>query len=116
MSEETLRFYLDEHVDVEIARQLNLLGIDTVTVRDLKLRGEDDPIQLQVATDQGRVLCTMDRHFLEIAASGVNHSGIAFIPSENSEIGVIVTYLALMAKVVSADEARNRVEFMQRLA
>ena len=116
MSEDSLRFYLDEHVNVEIARQLNQLGIDTVTVRDLKLRGKDDSCQLQVATDQGRVLCTMDSDYLELAASGFAHRGIAFIHSKNSEIGVVVTYLALMAKVITADEARNHVEFVQGLA
>lgn len=79
------------------------------------LRGKDDLSQLQVATDQGRVLCTMDRHYLEIAASGINHSGIAFIPSKNSEIGVVVTFLAFMAKVLSVEEARNHVEYVSRL-
>lgn len=115
LSEDSLRFYLDEHVNVEIARQLNQLGIDTVTVRDLLKQGKSDPSQLQVATDQGRVLCTMDSHFLELAADGVDHAGIVFIPHENSEIGVVVTYLALMARVINADEARNQVEFVQRL-
>ena len=115
LSEESLRFYLDEHVNVEIARQLNQLGIDTVTVRDQKLLGKSDPSQLQVAIDLGRVLCTMDSHYLEFAASGIVHKGIVFIPSENSEIGVVVTYLALMARVFTAEEAQNHVEFVQRL-
>ena len=116
MSEDSLRFYLDEHVPVEIARQLNKLGIDTVTVRDQKTRGKDDPSQLQVASEQGRVLCTLDSDYLELAKDGAIHAGIVFIPSENSEIGVVVTYLALMARVFTADEARNHVEILTRLA
>lgn len=76
MAEESLRFYLDEHVDVEIARQLNDRGIDTLTVRDLETQGMGDPIQLRIATDLGRVLCTLDRHFLDLAATGIEHAGI----------------------------------------
>jgi len=68
LSEESLRFYLDEHVNVEIARQLNQLGIDTVTVRDQKLLGKSDPSQLQIAIDLGRVLCTMDSHYLRVCS------------------------------------------------
>ena len=116
MSEDSLRFYLDEHVPVEIARQLNELGIDTITVRDQKTRGRDDPSQLQIASELGRVLCTLDSDYIELAKAGAIHAGIVFIPSENSEVGVVVTYLALMARVFTAEEARNHVEFLTRLA
>ncbi len=115
MSEDLPRFYLDEHAPVEIARQLNEIGIDTVTVRDQKTRGKDDPSQLQIATDQGRVLCTLDSDYIGLAQDGAIHAGIVFIPNENTEIGVVVTYLALMAKVFTVDEARNHVEFLTQL-
>lgn len=115
MSEDTLRFYLDEHMDVEIARQLNRLGIDTITVQTLETQGEDDPIQLQIATKLGRVLCTMDSDYVDLAADGARHAGIVFIPSEHSEIGVVVKYLDLMARVFTAEDARNHVEYLARL-
>ncbi|MCY3832567.1 MAG: DUF5615 family PIN-like protein [Chloroflexi bacterium] len=115
LSEDSLRFYLDEHLDVEIARQLNQLGIDTITVQALETQGEDDPIQLQMATELGRVLCTMDSDYVDLAAEGAQHAGIVFIPSEHSEIGVVVRYLELMARVFTADEARNHVEYVSRL-
>ncbi|MDE2774897.1 MAG: DUF5615 family PIN-like protein [Chloroflexota bacterium] len=115
MAEDKLRYYLDEHVDVEIARQLNRLGIDTITVQTLKTQGEDDPIQLQMATDLGRVLCTMDSDYVDLAGEGTKRAGIVFIPSEHSEIGVVARYLDLMARVFTADEARNHVEYVCRL-
>lgn len=115
MSEDTLRLYLDEHVNVEIARQLNRLGIDTITVQALETQGEDDPIQLQLATELGRVLCTMDSDYVDLAAEGTQHAGIVFIPSEHSEIGVVVRFLDLFARVFTADEARNRVEYVCRI-
>ena len=115
MSEDTLRFYLDEHVDVEIARQLNRLGIDTLTVRALETQGQDDPIQLRIATELGRVLCTMDSDYVDLATEGARHAGIVFIPSEHSEIGVVVRYLDLMARIFTAEDARNHVEYLGRL-
>ncbi|MCY3863899.1 MAG: DUF5615 family PIN-like protein [Chloroflexi bacterium] len=115
MSEDTLRFYLDEHLDVEIARQLNRLGIDTITVQTLETQGEDDPIQLHIATELGRVLCTMDSDYVDLAAEGAQHAGIVFIPSEHSEIGVVVRFLDLMARVFTDDEARNHVVYVSRL-
>lgn len=115
LSEDTLRFYLDEHVDVEIARQLNRLGIDTITVQTLETQGEDDPIQLHIATELGRVLCTMDSDYVDLAAEGAQHAGIVFIPSEHSEIGVVVRFLDLMARVFTDDEARNLVVYVSRL-
>ena len=39
MAVENLRFYLDENVSVEVARQLQARGIDVVTVRDLRVFG-----------------------------------------------------------------------------
>lgn len=39
---ESLCFYLDENLPVEIARQLRLRGIDVVTARDLGLLGVGD--------------------------------------------------------------------------
>ena len=53
-----LRFYLDENVPVQVARQLKSRGIDVVTVRELNLLGENDIQHLQNATQQGRVFCT----------------------------------------------------------
>lgn len=115
MSEETLRFYLDEHMNIEIARQLNRLGIDTFTVQTLETQGDDDLIQSQLATELGRELCTMDSDYVDLAADGAQHAGIVVIPSEHSEIGVVVRFLDLTARVFTADETRNRVEFVTRL-
>ena len=52
-----LRFYLDENVPVEVARQLRAREIDVVTVRDLGLLGDEDVQHLQRASEMGRVLC-----------------------------------------------------------
>lgn len=41
-----LRFYLDENVPVEVAKQLRSRGIDVVTVRDLGLLGATDTVHM----------------------------------------------------------------------
>lgn len=74
----SLRFYLDENVPIQIANQLKSRDTDAITVRDLNLLGEDDVNHLQIATQQGRVLCTYDSDFLDMAASGIQHAGIVF--------------------------------------
>ena len=71
-----VRFYLDENVQVAIARQLRRRGIDVVTVRDLEELGDENINHLERATSLGRVLCTHDADYVELAASGVEHAGI----------------------------------------
>ncbi len=41
-----LRFYLNENVPVEVAKQLRSRGIDVVTVRDLGLLGTTDTVHM----------------------------------------------------------------------
>lgn len=109
----SLRFYLDENVPIQVARQLQLRGIDTITVRDLNLLGETDTNHLQIAIEQNRVLCTHDSDFLEIAYSGGEHSGIVFGQQDVHYIGTWVTWLTLMHAVYTSEEMENRIEFVQ---
>jgi hypothetical protein len=50
-----IRFYLDENVPTEIARQLRLSGIDAISARDLGQLGDSDPNHLRRATSMGRI-------------------------------------------------------------
>lgn len=73
---ETLRFHLDENVFLAVAEQLQLRGIEVVTVRDLGRLVDSDDNHLARATAMGYVLCTHDDDFLTLAASGEAHAGI----------------------------------------
>lgn len=84
-----LCFYLDEQLDVEIARQLAGRGIDVLTVRDLRSFGESDMQQLNRAIQMGRVICTNDRHFIQLASAGIKHCGIVFGQQDKHYIGTI---------------------------
>ena len=91
-----LRYYLDEQLDVEIARQLMKRGIDVLTVRDLRSFGESDAQQLHRAVAMGRVICTNDRHFIQLASTGAEHCGIVFGQQEKHYIGAWVRHLTRM--------------------
>ena len=108
----SLRFYLDENVPVQVARQLKSKGIDVVTVRDLDLLGEDDINHLENSTQQGRVLCTYDSDFLNLSASGFQHAGIVFAQQNTHYIGSWVNWLTLMHAVYTSEEMMNRIEFV----
>jgi uncharacterized protein with PIN domain len=107
-----LRFYLDENVPTEVARQLRLSGIDTLSARDLDLLGGDDPDHLRRATEMGRVLCTHDQDFLRLAAEGVEHAGIAFSPQDRVSIGGWVRALRSLHARRESEQVMNQVFFL----
>jgi Domain of unknown function (DUF5615) len=108
----TVRFYLDENVQVVIAEQLKRRGIDVFTVRDLDLLGDEDVNHLQRATSLGRVLCTHDVDYIELALSGVEHAGIVIGKQYKHTIGDWVHFLELVHGVYEADEMKNRIEYV----
>ncbi len=112
MAAHTLRFYLDENLPVEIARQLTLRGIDAMTVRDLRQLGDSDPNHLRRATDMERVLCTFDTDFIRLAVEGQQHSGIVLGQPELHHIGVWVRHLELMHAVYDSKDMTNHVEYL----
>lgn len=107
-----LRFYLDENLPVEVARQLRLRGVEVVTARDLGLLDASDEQHLARAVTLHCVLCTNDSDFLNLATEGIEHYGIVFGQQEVHYIGDWVNWLALMHAVYGADELRNRIEFL----
>jgi predicted nuclease of predicted toxin-antitoxin system len=107
-----LRFYLDENVPTEIARQLFLSGIDAISVRDLGLLGHPDCDHLQRATELGRVLCTHDQDFLRLAAEEVEHAGIAFAQQDRASIREWVRALRALHARCDSERARNQVFFL----
>jgi uncharacterized protein with PIN domain len=107
-----IRFYLDENLHVAIARQLRKYGIDVVTVRDLGLLGESDINHLVEATAQGRVLCTNDADYVQIATSGIAHAGIIFGQQHKHGVGEWVHFLELVYTVYEPEEMKNRIEYV----
>ena len=107
-----IRFYLDENVPIAVATQLKRRGIEAVTVRDLGLLGDSDINHLHRAAEMGYVLCTHDVDYVELAASGVEHSGIVFGQQHRHSIGDWVRFLELVHAAYEPDEMRNRIEYV----
>ena len=107
-----IRFYLDENVPVEVARQLQARGIEAVTARDLGQLGAEDVDHLQRAVDMGYVLCTYDDDFLALNREGISHAGIVFGQQDVHYIGAWVNWLELLHAVYTAEEMHNRVEYL----
>ena len=116
MADPPIRFYLDEQMPVVIAEQLNKQGIDTVTVRDLQVRGDSDGKHLKRATEMGRCICTMDDDFMELASEGTEHQGIVLgIKKDQNTIGNWVRFLVWLHGTVAHDQMTNRIEFLKRV-
>jgi len=81
------RFYFDENIELAVSEQLAAGGIDVVSAHSLEKLGDDDRNHLERATAMGRVLCTYDRDFLQLAYTGASHAGIVFAPQRKASIG-----------------------------
>ena len=112
MTDQRIRFYLDENMPVELAAQLRQRGIDAVTVRDLDKLGDDDLSHLRWAAEQGRILCTYDKDYTRLAKQGIEHNGIVFISGRRRAIGVLVKRLEWLYLTYTRDDMRNKVEYL----
>ena len=107
-----LRFYLDENLPVVIAEQLKQRGIEAVTVRELGALGDEDDNHLKRAIEMTCVLCTFDTDYVQLASSGMEHMGIIIGQPEKHWIGEWVKGLTLYHTVYTAEEMKNRLEYL----
>lgn len=74
--------------------------------------GESDINHLKRAIAEGRVLCTHDTDYLEMAFAGIEHVGIIFGQQVRHGIGDWVRFLELVHGVYTAEEMKNRLEYV----
>jgi hypothetical protein len=108
----SIRLYFDENVEITVAEQMHVRGIQCVTVRDLNLLGAADESHLQRAADMGYVLCTYDTDYLRLHSEGFHHSGIVFARQRVTTIGDWVRGLELICNLMTADEMKNHIEYL----
>lgn len=108
-----LRFYLDESVPTEVARQLRRSGIDATSVHDLGLPGADGRSHLERASAMGRMLGTHDQGSLRLAAEDADHAGLAFALQEDASIDGWVRALRSLHLRFHGDEVRHQVCFLR---
>jgi hypothetical protein len=107
-----IRLYFDENVQIAVAEQMNARGIDSVTVRDLNLLGDEDIHHLERATGMGRVLCTYDQDFLRLHAEGMPHAGIVFGFNDHTTYDDWIRGLELLCGVLTAEEMHSQIEYL----
>lgn len=111
-----LDFYMDQNVHSALTHGLRRLGVDVLTAIEDGRSREKDPGLLARAHALKRVLVTHDEDFHILAAEhhrkGGEFYGVVFVAQEGLRIGVVIEYLYLIADGMSADEIRNRVEYV----
>ena len=111
-----LAFYFDHHVPTAIAAGLRRRSIEVLTAYDDGRAEEDDEILLVRATELRRVLVTHDNDFHVIARNwwdaGREFAGIVFAIQERVDPGQAIEYLEIFAHVLTAEEMRNRLEYL----
>ena len=113
-----LRYHLDEDCQsAALAAALRQHGIEVVTTNDCGLAGTEDDAQLQQAAQNGTAIVTNNicdytaLHARWIAAER-GHAGIVLFPQQEYSIGEVVRRLAHLRRAVSAEQMRNRLEWL----
>lgn len=113
-----IRLYVDEDASEHaVVSALRDRGFDVLTVSEAAMAGESDQAQLLLATSQGRSLytlnvgdyCALHKRFL---LGGESHAGIIVIPRQRYTIGEKVRHLTDLLMSTTAEEMRNRLEFV----
>lgn len=113
-----LTFAADENLDQRIVTALRrqLTGVDLIRVHDAGLRGEEDPVILEWAASEGRILLTHDVQTMPAFAyerlnAGLSFPGVLAI-HQKSPIGAVVADLELIALTVEPQELVEQVWFL----
>ena len=106
------RFYFDEHIPLAIPKALVRNGVDVLTVRDSGRVAISDIEQLAFASQQGRVMVTMDSDYIALAAQGTPHAGIAYAQPRKRSIGELVDALTLVYDVLAPERMADQVKYL----
>lgn len=92
-------------------------AIDILDVKTTGLRGMKDPVLLELAAQQGRIIIshdreTMTRYFRDRLDSGKPTSGLFVIPQQPSAIGEVIESLLLVWAASRAEEWRNQIAYL----
>ena len=113
-----VRFYFDNHMARAVADGLRRHGIDVQTSHQAgRSRFPDDEL-IRLATADGRVVVTQDEDFKALAADfqtrGEEFAGIVYCdPGKyTGRPGLLIQDLRILHGVYTADDMRNRLEYL----
>lgn len=108
----------DEDLDAHITEGLRSRepAVDILDAKNAGLRGAKDPILLELAEQQGRIVVshdrrTMTRYFRERAAAGKPNPGLFIVP-QRCAIGEIIESLLLVWAASEASEWRDSIVYL----
>ena len=107
-----LRYYFDEHMHPDIAKQLRKRGIDVLTTQAAGRANQkvDDADQLTYATSLGRTLVTEEKREFPTLHQKLQHAGIIIL-QRKAGLGKFIEYLEYAARVFEPEDMRNRLEY-----
>src|SRR4051794_11899178 len=98
-----IKLYLDEHVDLDVAKGLRRQEVDVLTTQEAGKVHANDDVQLAFATSEGRAIFTQDTDFLRMASTTTTHLGIIFAP-QGTQIEIIISDLCLIVEAGDQEE------------
>lgn len=113
-----IKLLADENLDNTIIRGLLRRNpdIDIVRVQDIGLSGADDPVVLEWAADEGRILLTHDvatitRYAYERLAQKLSMPGVIEIHTD-APIGRVIEDLFLILECVTLEELDGQIYYL----
>ena len=107
-----IKFYMDEHVHLGVAKALAKRSVDALTAQAAGMLEVDDSEHLQFAALQGRVIFTQDDDYLDEQWTGkIKHHGIAYT-HQSTSIRQIIDGLILIYEAMTEEEMKNHVEYL----
>ena len=113
-----IQLYVDEDAaEHAVVEGLRKRGVDVLTVVEAGMTSATDLEQFAFATAHERTIYTLNvSDFCQIhadsLAAGNDHGGIIVIPRQRYSIGEKIRRLVALIDSVSAEEMRNRLEFL----
>ncbi|KAB2863297.1 MAG: hypothetical protein F9K46_06035 [Anaerolineae bacterium] len=97
------KFYLDSHIDKEVAVQLRKKGVDVIHCAEVGMKDAKDPEHLTYATQIGYIMVTCDKGIRyqlhdQWQAEGKKHAGIIYFRGKDQckSVSIIVNELLFL--------------------
>lgn len=100
-----------------LIRALRARGIDIVSAWEAGMAGRKDSEHLEYAAASGRVICTFNlKDFLPLHAqymkAGRHHAGMILAKQQEYSVGEVMRRLLKLIAALSAEEMKDRAEFL----
>jgi len=113
-----IRLYFDaDAMQRAVVQGLRARGVDATTAHEAGMAGATDEEQLEFARDQGRVLFSFNvsdffRIQTEWLSQGKSHAGMILAPQQQYSVGERIRRLLKLNAALSAEDMRDRLEFL----